>query len=203
MNNIRTNCFILDEHEIGLMLGTRCASTSIKQSVLVSAGANNGTIHKNEYLLARQVPKEEMQICPYRVFATVRNPYDRLFSTWQHCVRTRFWERFHYYGISPHDSYEEFVQKVVDIPAEDTDIHLVPLSVAFSVDGGLIPDVILRQEGLLATWQEVRNESVLALPKLDTLNRTSDGTFSDNSGLRLPEIATYYKQDFEVFGYSQ
>jgi hypothetical protein len=129
-------------------------------------------------------------------FAFVRNPYDLLYSLWNYEKKTRTHKNFQY---SNSISFEEFVDNQI--------INRAPCQVDFlTINGKISVDYIGYFEYLDESIQDICTQLKVPfykLPKLNSSNRENEVFERIYSKELANKVYKYYKEDFEVFGYSK
>jgi hypothetical protein len=135
---------------------------------------------------------------PYTLFATHRNPYERLWSFWKHrhhngnpsIFRKTSWLKYVEWACDP-SSVPEIKGAMLD----------VPISEMFDCDD---VDRWLRFDSLVDTWQEFGEHYKLALPPLGVKQSSRDmGEMQDAYDQKTAEmVAQRFAQDFTRFNYS-
>ena len=135
-------------------------------------------------------------------FAFVRNPWDRLVSSWEFTRQKK-----------KHDlTFERFLTELPSLdPAQPADAleraistywHTLPQSDHLVADGVLAVDFIGRVETLDRDWQEVCSRigcSVAPLPRRNaTVRRAYRGYYDDRTARMAGER---FRRDIELFGY--
>ena len=127
----------------------------------------------------------------YRIFAVVRNPWDRFVSGWQYCERTK------------HQSLEETLR---NLPAEGHDYrHLTrPQHVTlYHADGTPAFNELLRFETLQQDFDAFCDRVAVprrTLPRINVGQRGAYRTYFDATTRRL--FDQQFGRDAELFGYT-
>lgn len=196
---MRTNLFELNQHNLNLYLAPRAASTSIKRTILESVNQWDEHPHRNPYLRDREVLGETALNLWYPVVAVVRHPIDRLKSVYRHLVCDQYWKSFERYGITPGILWDEFIQRVISVDPDDTDIHLRPMSFLFD-QWQIDINLLIKYEQLTKQWEAVRRISGVNLPRLEHENASCVQVEASDENNDL--IRQYYAKDFELFDYT-
>lgn len=165
----------------------KCAGTSIIRSFGLKPAQpewhflNNGVLD----------PEFSLRPMDYRVFAVVRNPWDRFVSGWKYCEATKSL------------SLEEVLR---NLPSEGHDYrHLTrPQHVTlFHADGTPAFHDLLRFETLQQDFDAFCQRTGIpcrTLPRINVGNRGDYRTFFDATTRRLFDLQ--YARDAELFGYT-
>lgn len=187
------NLYHLPEHGLTLLLGTRCASTSVKRAILQSMGEPDHDPHNSLWLLSRHV--SEPPEGPAFVF--VRDPLGRAISTWRYLVRQRYWPHMACYGIEQGDSFAEFAERLSAVDQQTGDLHLRPIS---SNTAGRTSWQIVRHEALRDGWARVQRASKVKLPSLRLSNESVPEALAVGA-VEAGMVRRYYEADYRAFGY--
>lgn len=128
----------------------------------------------------------------YRTAAIVRNPYDRLVSTWA-CRMDKTLRASHYGKKYPPCTFDEFLARLPTFDQNTTPMHKgLPDKI----------DFLIRYENLKEDWKRFGEWLGIELPTLLHENKSSRGPweeyFSDD---QLDTVYQIYEQDFIKYGY--
>lgn len=174
----------------------KVAHTAIKVAALQALGVSvkrQAEVHYHPALRLCQAEKAMAE--GYRIFAFVRDPFDRLVSVWaSHVLQPRptFIKKL---GARPKERFQRFFQRI-DSRAVRLSVHLAPQSEFVPVEA-----TVLRYEALDEGWDYVRTFWP-KLPPLQHLNGTKrKETAFYASDAALAACRTTYHEDYRRFGY--
>lgn len=188
-----------------------------------------GSPHERHYNVRHmQGVLENEEIDEYKIFTVIRNPFDRIISTWRWWAMHQdgFYSKpwLHKYNV-PETSFKEYVFMIKkyfegdktddDNPSKFTvDSEKAPLTVSHiekldwwltKHDGGLVKCDFLRFEDLNNEWKRYRKQLKISKP-LPHKNGSSSIPFTSNM-TKLYDDETYkivseiYKYEIEMFNY--
>jgi hypothetical protein len=144
---------------------------------------------------------------PPFVFSFVRNPLDRLYSSYMDKIqdvrnsgqtKNIFWNL----GITLDMNFEDFVARVAEIPDEKIDRHLRSQSAFLCEDEHVVVDYVGKFERMSEDWKYLSDK--FNLPDLPHKNKSSKSEAATPYTLSAAKIAAQrYKKDIELFGYSE
>ena len=163
-----------------------------------------------------------------RSFTTIRNPFDRLVSSYKHFLHRKSIPPIMQVGGLEYIEFSEFVDRVIEVghPEELTDkdsvkesfynqmsgdisldvweyilrMHTVPLTHSFC-DARRFSDII-RFENLIDDWKELLTKYTISYSPLPENNRVSGDAYWQYYDNRTRDIVTeYYKEDLLTFDY--
>jgi hypothetical protein len=140
------------------------------------------------------------------IFTFVRDPLARLYSCYSNKLidahRKNMPNRFAHFGITPENSFDEFVRIVADIPDKNADRHFRSQH-WFVNDGDKdITDYVGKLENLREDWQYLIDK--FGFPELPHKNKSLKKTANprEHYSSEIYKIAQErYRQDIEQFGY--
>ncbi|ARN73893.1 sulfotransferase family protein [Oceanicoccus sagamiensis] len=213
----RPKIWRLPEPDIAYIKVTKVASTSIELTLSRHLHATLGTGDVDEVTpkLVRQYADQYAQHLkvkdfmasnkPPFTFAFVRNPLDRLVSSYTDKIldvrnagksKNIFWNL----DINLDMSFEDFVERVAEIPDEKIDRHLRAQSYFLCNNGQVIPDFIGRFEKMSEDWSELAAR--FGLPELPHKNKSTKSKSKTIYTLKSAQMAAErYQEDIENFGY--
>ncbi|MFO7971579.1 MAG: sulfotransferase family 2 domain-containing protein [Desulfobacterales bacterium] len=189
----RRNLCIRGPGNIAIACVPKVAHTSIKHAVLASLNYPFDRYHP----ALRLCHADEAAAQNYKIFAFVRDPFDRLVSIWANLVfegrpgvlrRTR---------AKSGMSFAAFVMECITPQVLKMDIHVAEQS-------SFIPDqaIILRYETIKNGWAEIQK----VWPGLVRLERFNASTRGDIQEYETPELMQkchdLYAIDYQRFGYN-
>lgn len=156
----------------------------------ISITNHNVTLEHRGHTKAKDIE----DINDYYSFAIVRNPYDRLLSTYHFYYNNKVTKRRIADDIRKL-TFAEFVDNMNDF---SYDIQLVPQHEFISKD----VDYIGRFEQLDESWKYVCHITGARYKKLPVMNKTEhdDWEYVYNDNMK-DRVYNYFKKDFELFGY--
>jgi len=194
--------FISHSHKLLFLEVPRTGSRSISQALTeldpesptvaarrTSRGAADYHGFKNE-LLADPA---------YRVVATHRNPYERLWSFWKHRRNTGNPPIFHTISWS---SYVDWVCDPTTVPELVNAQRDIPIAEMFDLDR---VDFWLDFSHLGQNWAQLAQTLGLPLPPLKIINSSPDHGYLSNaySPSIARRVSERFSKDFDYFGYSR
>ena len=200
----------------------KVANTSIKAALhrLLQQPPEQGARSTTDAFWSKSTHGETRLISPQEArslrgshfsFSFVRNPFDRLVSAYNNKVLELedVTGPMHAMGLRHDMPFAEFLQRVVETPDEQMDVHLLPQASMLCVDGQLIPSFVGQMEQMAMHWKALqvwlRRERLPELGSIPSKNvRRGDDRddlrqlFSDPGLVRLVEdryaddLATFY-----------
>ena len=140
------------------------------------------------------------------VFAFVRHPLARLHSAWVNKIvdAERKGERniLACHGIHFGTSFEDFVDRVCDLPDRRIDRHLRAQVWFLHDEQGLIPTFVGKMECFPDDWQRLR-ETIPVLGEVGHANKAAFGAdyVSHYTPRMIDKVVQRYEADFRLFGY--
>ncbi len=150
----------------------------------------------------------------WTVFSFVRNPWDRLISTYFQKVDLEranpakmidgVYQGFRKLGmpVRPDMSFEEFAELACSIPDDKTDKHLRSQSSFLVRDGRIVPHFVGKLEWMNDDWKILTTKAGVSA-ELPHLNRTRHEHYSAyyRDARILNRVGDRYRADIEHFGY--
>lgn len=174
----------------------KVAHTAIKDAVLRSRGiriVKISRMHQHPALNLCQ-PREAIEQ-GYKVFAVVRDPFDRLVSVWAHRVRPGRHRFNRTVGASKDEPFDVFVRRL------SPDLVRRNIHIATQVDFVPAGTTVLRYERLAEDWNEVQ-AAWPGMPDLRRINTSEHGLASDYASAEAMAICRHvYRDDYRAFGY--
>jgi hypothetical protein len=156
-------------------------------------------ITRHERLLTPAQIWQLSQVC--ETFTFVRNPLDRLYSCYRNKVHLQetqntFWK----HQMDLHATFEEFVERVAEIPDELADRHIRSQH-RFLFDGDRLSVRFLgRFESLQKDW--ISLGQLYDLPRLPHRNRSGDESYREAYTPEMARLAaSRYRRDIDLLGY--
>lgn len=144
----------------------------------------------------------------FYIVGVTRNPFDRLASCWMDKTVNKSQHRtWSLYELTPGQSFEQFVKRIVQIPHKDADKHFRLMSYDLYSEGVQIPDYIVKVENMAVDWERARAEiwdraGVLLDPMIH-LHKSNKKNYQDYYTPELIKIVgDYYHDDLVNFGYT-
>lgn len=203
--------FLFPKTNVVYIDNPKVASTSIKEVLVANEGddifalfSNDIHIHCQKHYMNDRNGFEKL---PYFSFAFVRNPFERVVSTYKNMYnRPQYeWTTFktYFFGYFEKDKgFDYFVKKgPVRISDKWADTHLISQHLLVYDDNGKsFVDFIGRFENLTSDWQIVSDK--VNLPELPQRNQTEQDDWRAYYTKELAQMVyERYRKDFEMFGY--
>lgn len=194
---------VSDENKFAFVCIAKAASTSIRKRFGFVATAENPDPPPHIYhMFLKDIFKQRPESKEYFKFCFVRNPYDRLYSTY-----ADFKYSLGHYWAKEAKEAKNFKDFVMNIPGSSYSnwIHLQPQVDYITVDGKIAVDYMGRVENLVEDFREVERKlcmphvplsKVRFSPKVDTDPKIYDDEMKS-------VVTQLYKKDFEILGYEQ
>ena len=215
----RPKIWRLPSPELGYIKITKVASTSIELTLArhlhaTQAGGDIGEVtpqlvrhYANNYASHETIKQFLVADKPPFIFAFVRNPLDRLHSSYTDKIqdvrnsggsKNIFWNL----GITLDMTFEEFVDRVAEIPDEKIDRHL-RAQTSFLCDGdNVVVDYIGKFENMAEDWTVLAKK--YGLPDLPHKNKSTKSDRPSPYTLRSAKVAAErYKKDIALLGYQE
>lgn len=223
----RPKIWILPSCQIGYVKITKVASSSVELALskyiyqqstgetLVDMDKKTIRAYADEYAIHADLEHLHRDRRPEFLFSFVRNPLARLHSSYVNKiedVRTRhestgegenrsiFWN----HDITLDMSFDEFIERLIEIPDPKIDRHLRSQASVLCYKGNVLVDYVGRFENMAEDWRVIAEE--YQLPLLPHKNKSSK---SETSSPQSPYtyrtakiVADRYREDIEIFGYT-
>jgi hypothetical protein len=162
--------------------------------------------------IARYAAQDSVAASNYFKFAIVRNPWDRLYSSFTYLRRHKkgasfpdaiYADRY----LRSYDSFEKFVMSLVDLQTRQRLLdytHLLPQCYWLTLPGQARPymDYIGRFENLSAAYAELSDRFAISA-SLPAKNVGKEGAYLDQYTDEMREIVgSVFRCDVETFGYA-
>lgn len=192
-------------HKFVYVAVTKTACTTIKRTLghVLFPEAGHVAPHSLPFEV---MDKPDVASCrDYFRFAFVRNPWDRLLSSYTNkIVEGVAFRNVHQPGVRRNMPFDEFVELVAQTPDERTDIHWKSQHSFLAHEGRPIVDFVGRFEQLVPDWETIRGHvGPDVLPPLDFHLNPSD--HAHYSTYYTPELVEHvrdrYRADAELYGY--
>jgi hypothetical protein len=215
----RPKIWILPWSNIAYAKITKVASSSIEQALSLHiyqqlAHENVANVEKklikeysNQYSIHSRLKDLKGEQRPKFIFSFVRNPMDRLYSSYVNKIRDAkssgaeksiFWN--HHMTLDM--SFEDFIFRLLEIPDAKIDRHLRSQSSIICEDGTILVDFVGRFENLRKDWKVIADE--YDLPELAHANKSSKTlSRSPYSYETATLVADRFSQDINTFGYGK
>lgn len=209
--------WILPSPDIGYVKITKVASTSVEYALSqyihnhIDGGDKCSLDEKqirqysNQYathLDPRSFPKGKR---PAFVFTFVRNPLDRLLSSYMNKIvdvrnsgeyHNIFWN----HDITLNMSFDEFVERIVDIPDSKIDRHLRSQASCLWDGESLIADFVGKFENMSEDWKSIADQ--FGLPPMPHENSSTNAELENLYSVKTAKIvAERFQQDIDLFSY--
>ena len=208
----RPDVWLFDKTKVGYIQIPKIATRSLK-SCFYEYGKS---VDDNEKLTDQEIDKKYSHHIKfseliklrhnYFLFSFVRDPFSRLYSCYKNkIVRANELQEkniFHYYGIDFGISFEEFVQRIVQIPDAVSDRHFRSQSSFLTVNNQLVCSYIGKLENIDKDWQYL--QSRFQFPSLQHKNRSGacEESIEEIYTAKLAQLVyDRFKNDIELFGY--
>lgn len=201
--------FVFEEAKVCFVDNTKVASTSIKEVLLAADGVLlKNTPYRNVHIYCTAYRKRKLEkTLPYFSFSIVRNPFERVVSTYKNMYKGS-WSTFDFYlfgRFKKDKGFEHFVKKgAVQVTDKWADEHLISQYILIC-DKNEKPyaDFVGRFENLSKDWQSIQ-EKVVGLGDLPHRNQTSKDDWRNYYNKELARIVyNRYQKDFKIFGYEE
>ncbi|PCH62102.1 MAG: hypothetical protein COC19_03335 [SAR86 cluster bacterium] len=184
---------VSDKHKFVWFKVRKVASTSISRILL----KKNLELKNSDY--------DARLYKDYFKFAFVRNPYDRLFSNYQHKIKGKRRSEIrpsYIRNIKFREGmgFEDFANQICELPEEKCDRHYRSMHLVFDISG---IDFIGRMENfdkdIYHVLRLINNENILKIPHLNKTRKVNYTHFYSDA-LR-DAVAVRYARDLSLFDY--
>jgi hypothetical protein len=174
----------------------KVAQTAIKDAVVRAHGIQVRRLERVHQVAALNLCQaHEAAQEGYRVFAFVRDPFDRLVSLWAHRVKGGRHGFNAKIGATSGEGFDAFMRRLSPAILR-SDVHIAP-QVDFVPPGA----TLLRYERLGEDWKAVQ-AAWPELPDLRRVNESERGPAADYaSAAHLAACRALYADDYREFGY--
>lgn len=203
--------FLFSNAKVVYIDNSKVASTSIKEALLIQEGDDMLDLFKNDVHIHCQhyymKDIDEHTSFPYFSFAFVRNPFERVVSTYKDMYQKpdRHWTTFktYFFGYFKKDKgFDYFVRKgPLRISDKWADTHLISQHIlVYCKNEQPYVDFIGRFENLSEDWKLLQGK--VDLPELPIRNQTKASDWRDYYTKELAHLVyKRYQKDIETFGY--
>lgn len=157
------------------------------------------------------VTTDEKSLSEYFTFTFVRNPYDRFLSFYKNWIVNppqenilEHYKKFGFFKNMPFDECVKAFSRISDVSLLEA--HTIPLYFSVFRDKTLRVKFVGKLENIDNDFTYIKNACSLE-GELQKLNSSKAKTGSKKTSLYTPElkelIYSFYRLDFEVFGYSK
>jgi hypothetical protein len=185
-----------DEKKFIFVCVAKTASTSIRRRL----GYEDDPPPEEYHMFLSDILNEHPRGLPYFKFGFVRNPYDRLFSTY---INLKYDGHPWATALKQKRSFREFV---IDFENSEYSnyIHLRPQSEYLTLDGKLGVDFLGRFENLAKDFREIEKKIGYSHKELSHIRSSSkniEHKFYDHEMRKV--VQKIYAEDFERFRYER
>ncbi|TEW52313.1 sulfotransferase family 2 domain-containing protein [Psychromonas algicola] len=202
----------LPKHNIIFLGMPKCANSSVKSSLLplldLPKEVDSKKVHKifAEFQITKAEAEELFPSC--FSFTVVRNPWDRLISTYSDKINRKdgWHERLSSYDMQKNMSFSDFVDKLKVHHKEISDVHIRSQMSILKSRSGMLSKFICRFESLPEDFKVVQafveSEYGISLPALPVINKSKHKHYSHYyNGHTRREVRDIYLDDINAFGY--
>jgi hypothetical protein len=216
------DCLIDNNTGIAFIALSKCASSSIKNSILSAYGSgvfegisvHNVDVKKvNENLESCRIlctKRLSRKLSGYTVFTVCRSPYDRLLSCYIDHIKKKnplFYRNSilrNYYGLHDNLSLSQFIDIVCKIPDSLSDRHFRSQSSSIlDGSGEFIPSLVVKLEEINEAWESCDMLRHYSRPNKINANNYDDYTSSYYTEDIKNKVAARYKEDFNKLNYQE
>lgn len=178
--------YVIHNKKFVFMMLKKCGSVTMGKVILESLGYKDlSGPNVNRVLGSLRLNRYEVAALDYTKVVWVRNPFDRLVSGWFHRVHNvTMKEARDSYGIPNTISFPDFVEWVCSIKDKEMNAHFRQQTFDITIDGVLVPNVIIKLENLKEDWQLLKARFDWLVDIKYHEHRTNKGNYCD-----------YYKKD--------
>jgi hypothetical protein len=208
--------YLFEDIHLGYIQIPKVASRAIRnaltQFLLIREGKNpdeadeRSVVQQYEAVYAKHLPNQKIADIANNnfLFAFVRNPFDRIYSCYKNKTLIEDGKKniFEKNDIPSGISFDEFVQRVADIPDTIADRHFKAQSWFLTYQDKVIPQYVGKLETFSEDWEYLHQRFGITLPKQlnSSAHKNSTLTMCDKT---KQLIIDRYKDDFRLFGYAQ
>ncbi len=196
---MKHNNILIEERKVIFFLVAKAANSSIKAVLKKYLGKRikPDTLHKD---WIRPGPCEARQKWDYYKIAIVRNPWERLVSTYAQKIigtgKSRLFEHGCWWGMN----FSDFIQVVCSQP-DCTEAHIRDQTLSMMCGGEFVPKWIIDMHQLDRQWPRLQ-EIIKGLPDLTKRNTSKHRPYQEYYTSRLKDmVAKRYAQDIQELGY--
>lgn len=218
MENRYSQYYANEKRRIAYLNVPKCACTSLKALMLGFVAPQHideirrgdrlqSYVHSKE--VARQLHPVHRPLGHYFIFTFVRNPYDRFISFYYSKILlgwdTAIEENLTRIGLEPKMPFAEVVDRVVSADPFKLDTHIIPQHLIVCQGNEPTPDFVGKLENVnrdVHILFPVFGKPFTLVHFHETRNKSKTGWDFYTNELR-DRIHRYYKEDFELFGYSK
>jgi hypothetical protein len=203
----RSNIVIHDKKFIFMML-KKCGSVTMGMTILSSLGHTDlGGNNVNKVLGSEteHLDKYEVdKLKDYTKVVWVRNPYNRLVSGWFdriHLIRNE--DTMSWYGVPNTITFPDFIDWVCSIPDEEMNVHFKQQTDDITIDGRLVPNVVMKLENLTEEWKQLRSRFNWLSELKYHANKSKKGDYRSYYTDELVEkVKIRFKDDLYLLNYT-
>lgn len=197
---------LYEKQKVAYVDVTKVASTSIKKVFSDLNHLQKFSHQESNKTFGKATPPP----ADYFSFTFVRNPFERLVSTYTNKYTKSIYKGNVYYGylfgfIKLEQDFAYFVKKVSQIPDRLSEVHFVSqTAIVFDKKGKPRVKFIGKYENLTADWAKIQQQVAFHLPDLPHMNQSKKGDWRTFYTPELVEMVyKRYKNDVHNFGYEQ
>lgn len=201
----RGNYIIHDKKFVFMML-KKCASVTMGRVILSSLGHRNLNGDNVNRVLPKYLASDRYEVASleYTKLVWVRNPFNRLVSGWFdriHLIRNEY--TMAWYGVPNTISFPDFIYWICSIDDSQMNAHFRQQTSDITIDGELIPNVIIKLENLKEEWPKLQARYEW-LADLRHANKSKKGDYKDYYTSDLIEkVRVRFKDDFRLLNYDE
>lgn len=206
------NNIFFEEARLVYIAIPKAANSALKRSFLPLIGLEDrkyANIHDREVVPFNYINGKKVRKLRKRafVFTVVRNPWDRIVSTYADKVcRDPIHKPFERYGFRAHMGFRDFLRGVCEISDQDADVHFRSQHSMIFLDGCLLPHMVLQMERLKKDWPVLRGvvESLAGQQpgELRMVNQKKHSPYRAYYDAETQELVRRrYEAEIEVLGY--
>ena len=185
-----------DDNKFVFVCVAKTASTSIRRRL----GYEEDPPPEEYHMFLSDGLRKNPRATSYFKFGFVRNPYDRLFSSY---VNLKYDGHPWATALKQKSNFREFVMDFENSEYSNY-IHLRPQSEYLTLDGKLGVDFVGRFENLVDDFRKIEKKIGYPHKELSRIRSSSKGIeqkFYDNEMKKI--VQKVYAEDFERFGYEK
>lgn len=198
--------YVIHDRKFVFMMLKKCGSVTMGKVILESLGYKDlSGPNVNRVLGSLRLNRHEVSALDYTKVVWVRNPLDRLVSGWFNRVHNvTMKETMDSYGIPNNISFLDFVDWVYSIKDGEMNAHFRQQVFDITIDGVLVPNVIIKLENLKEDWQRLKARFDWLVDIKYHEHRTNKGNYHGYYDKEsLDKVKIRFVDDFRLLGYEE
>lgn len=201
--------FVIHDKKFVFMMLKKCASVTMGKTILSSLGHTDlGGKNINKVLKSitpKHISRYEVDdLTDYTKVVWVRNLFNRLVSGWFdriHIAKNK--NTIAWYEIPNTISFPDFIDWVCSIPDEEMNVHFKQQTDDITINGRLVPNVIMKLESLSSDWKQLQTKHDWLVDLKWHANKSKKGDYrSYYTDKLIDKVNVRFKDDLCLLDYT-